>query len=206
MELTRRDAVAALAAVGVGGSVGALQLNAEGDLWKSITEDDLWKSIMEDDLRKSITEDTAKETALSDEERETLNAVAAVVYPSEVSGIPEFVENYVAGRNSDREFAEGMSGAIEILDEHAEAWFDSSYRELSPSDQETVLRQMGLDDMGSVPDGSRPERVRYYLVNELLYALYTTPTGGELVGIENPPGHPGGTESYQTLRKPEAES
>jgi hypothetical protein len=39
--------------------------------------------------------------------------------------------------------------------------------------------------------------VRYYVVNELLYALYTSPTGGELVGIENPQGHPGGHESYQ---------
>lgn len=179
MELTRRDAIAALAAVGVGGSVGALQLS---------------------------TENKAKKTPLSNEERETLNAVAAVVYPSEVSGISEFVENYVGGRISDREFAEGMSSAIETLDDHAAAWFDSSYRELSPSDQERVLRGMGLDEMGSVPDGSRPERVRYYLVNELLYALYTTPTGGKLAGIENPPGYPGGTESYRTPRKREGES
>jgi hypothetical protein len=39
--------------------------------------------------------------------------------------------------------------------------------------------------------------VRYYVVNELLLALYASPTGGELVGIENPQGHPGGTASYQ---------
>ncbi|MEA5408870.1 hypothetical protein VB773_15715 [Haloarculaceae archaeon H-GB2-1] len=47
------------------------------------------------------------------------------------------------------------------------------------------------------PDGTTAERVRYYLVNEPLYALYASPTGGTLVGIENPQGHPGGTESYQ---------
>jgi len=45
---------------------------------------------------------------------------------------------------------------------------------------------------------SKPgHRVRYYLVNDLLFALYSSPTGGKLVGIENPQGHPGGTGSYQ---------
>ena len=41
------------------------------------------------------------------------------------------------------------------------------------------------------------DRVRFFVVNELLFALYSSPTGGSLVGIENPVGHPGGTESYQ---------
>jgi hypothetical protein len=47
------------------------------------------------------------------------------------------------------------------------------------------------------PDGTDVERVRYYVVNELLFALYSSPTGGELVGLENPQGHPGGIDSYR---------
>jgi hypothetical protein len=39
--------------------------------------------------------------------------------------------------------------------------------------------------------------VRYYVVDELLYAFYASPVGGGMAGIENPPGYPGGTESYQ---------
>jgi hypothetical protein len=33
----------------------------------------------------------------------------------------------------------------------------------------------------------------------MLYALFTSPTGSELVGIENPTGHPGGYESLTRL-------
>jgi len=47
------------------------------------------------------------------------------------------------------------------------------------------------------PDGTAAERVRFFVVNELLLALYASPTGGELVGIENPQGYAGGAESYQ---------
>jgi hypothetical protein len=58
---------------------------------------------------------------------------------------------------------------------------------------------MGADtaDPDPDPDGTDAGRVRYYVVNELLYALYASPTGGELVGIENPRGYPGGTASYR---------
>jgi len=45
---------------------------------------------------------------------------------------------------------------------------------------------------GSVEDGSDVERLNYYLVDELLFAFYSSPTGGELVGNQNPRGYPGG--------------
>jgi hypothetical protein len=56
---------------------------------------------------------------------------------------------------------------------------------------------MGIDVVDSDPEGSDTEQMRFYLVNELLFALYTSPTGAKLAGIENPQGHPGGTTSYQ---------
>jgi hypothetical protein len=34
--------------------------------------------------------------------------------------------------------------------------------------------------------------VNYYLLDELLFAFYSSPTGGELIGNKNPRGYPGG--------------
>jgi hypothetical protein len=56
---------------------------------------------------------------------------------------------------------------------------------------------MGVHTADEDPDGTTAERIRFYVVNELLFALYASPAGGRLVGIENPQGHPGGAESYR---------
>ncbi|WP_137286763.1 gluconate 2-dehydrogenase subunit 3 family protein [Halorussus salinisoli] len=169
MELTRRDALAALAASGVAVGTGAV-LN--GDLFADDPE--------------------------PEDRMDSLLAVAEVVYPSEVSGVEEFVRTYALGRVEDRpDYRDGMVGALSTLDEYARTWHDADFRRLDDETRESVLDQMGVDTASPDPEGSDPARVRYYLVNELLYALYTSPTGGELVGIENPQGHPGGTGSYR---------
>lgn len=167
--LSRRDALAALAAAGVAaGGLGAL---VSGD---------------------------SEDAPLSAHDRETLVAIARAVYPDEVDGVAAFVEAYVAGRASDRpERAGELSAAIETLDEYARSIEDDQYVALPDQRQETILEEMGLDVVDPDPEGTRPARLRYYLVNELLFALYSSPTGGRLVGIENPQGHPGGTTSYQ---------
>ncbi|MHB9286221.1 gluconate 2-dehydrogenase subunit 3 family protein [Halobacteriales archaeon Cl-PHB] len=172
MELTRRDAVAALAASGIAvGGVVALG----------------W-----DDL-------TGKEgSSIGDHEAATLESLAEVLYPSDVSNVPEFVEGYVAGKLERRpERAEAVATAIEALDEYTQFWWDDRFVALSPSTRETALEQMGVDGAEADPAGTDVERVRYHLVNDLLFALYASPTGGRLLGIENPPGHPGGHASYQ---------
>ena len=51
------------------------------------------------------------------------------------------------------------------------------------------------------PAGTAPQRIRYYVLNGLLYALYASPRGAELVGSTNPEGYPGGQEAYQ--RRPD---
>jgi hypothetical protein len=168
MELTRRDVLAALAAAGAAGAGGAVLL--------SESESD----------------------AIGDHEVETLVAVASVVYPSEVTGVESFVETYSVNRVRDRpEYARGIANAVEALDEYTQSWYDADFVALDDSTREAALDGMNVDAADPVPDGSDRERVRYYLVNELLYALFTTPTGGELAGIENPQGHPGGTTTYQ---------
>lgn len=176
MELTRRDALAALAAGGVAVGTGAV---LEGNPF--------------------ATADDSGASDIDPEDRlDTLLAVAEVVYPSEVTGVEEFVRTYALGRVEDRErYREGMVEALSVLDEHARAWHDADFRELDAATRESVLDQMGVDTADPDPSGVARQRVRYFVVNELLYGLYTSPTGGKLVGIENPQGHPGGTESYQ---------
>jgi hypothetical protein len=174
-ELTRRDALAALGAAGVGGvAIGALTPGDDGG------------------------DQGDTDQPLGRQEVATVQAVARIVYPSEVSGVEAFVERYVLGRARDRpERARGVADAVAALDEYARDWYDTGFLDLDTGQREEALEDMGVPVADPDPEGSAVERVRFHLVNELLYALYTTPTGAELVGLENPQGYPGGTDSYQ---------
>jgi hypothetical protein len=191
MELTRRDALAALAttgaAVGAGSALG----------WETL-RDEPANDANERTGSSAERSNTAESVAFAEREVATLTVLAGTLYPSAVTGIPAFVETYVVGRVRDRpEYAEGVRAALATLDDYATDWFDGAYTTLQPANREALLRQMGLDTAAPDPAGSDRERLRYYLLNELLYALYSSPTGGTLAGIENPRGHPGGLASYQ---------
>jgi len=173
-ELTRRDALAALASVGIATGVTAFTWDSLGDAPDERPVD------------------------MTDHDRELLDAIAGAVYPSEVSGVPEFVETYVVGRvRDDPDRLTGIVEGVRYVDSYAEEWYDTPYLELSADRRLTVLKAMGAAATEPAPDGSDVERLRFYVVNELLYALYTSPTGGKLVGLENPQGYPGGTDSYR---------
>ena len=159
MELSRRDAIGALAAIGAGAGAAAYATD-----------------------RSAESGDDSEAPAAPDVE--TLVAAAEVLYPGEVTGIEAFVEAYAERR------AAGD-------DDHARAWYDAPFAELPAADRASLLRELGADTAEEDPDGTTAGRVRYFVVNDLLLALYASPTGGELVGIENPQGHPGGLESYR---------
>ena len=178
MELTRRDAVAALAAVGGAGGVAWVASRRGEDRDPKAAPDG--------------------ETLPADEHvQETLTAVADIVYPDEVTGVAAFVDEFAGSRLSREPHATGVRRTVATLDNLGERWHGGQVVDLSPDQREQLLRETGADTADEDPDGTDAERVRYYLVNELLLALYTSPAGGELVGIENPQGHPGGTTSYQ---------
>ncbi len=184
MELTRRDALAALAGVGMVGGGGAAALarrSADGTGHDDNGIDD-----------EETTAPADVEAALP-----TLVAAGEVLYPSEAEGVGEFVRTYVRGRTDGEAYREGLVGAVGELDAAARSWYDAPYPDLDRGTRDAVLRQLGAEGATPDPEGSRAERVRFYVVNELLYALYTSPTGAELVGASNPVGHPGGTEAYQ---------
>lgn len=166
MDLTRRDAVAALVALGVGGaalgSVHRHRRSADGD----------------------------------DRLLDTMVAAAEVVYPQDVEGVEPFVETFLEGRLERDAHAAAVEDAVDELDRYAKGWHDGRFSALSVADRDATLRAAGVHSVAEHPDGTSPERIRYYVVNELLLALYASPTGGELVGIENPQGYPGGLETY----------
>ncbi|SEV92176.1 gluconate 2-dehydrogenase subunit 3 family protein [Halobacterium jilantaiense] len=168
MELTRRDVLAALAAGGAAAGAGVSLSSGPG------------------------------EGPVGDHEIDTLVAVARVVYPTEVAGVESFVRQYSVERARDRpEYAAGVADAVAVLDEYSRTWSDADFADLDTERADRTLSGFEVDTADPDPDGSDRERVRYYLVNELLYALFSTPTGGRLAGIENPQGHPGGSASYQ---------
>jgi len=169
VELTRRAALAVLAA-GVGSSAGCLE-TPRGDRADGPTPD-----------------------------LDVLVAAAEVVYPSAVEGHREFVETYVPGRVADRPtYRRVMARTVDDLDDAAFAWYGDTFPALSADTRDSVLRETGAEtaDPDPDPEAGLGGRMRYYVVNELLYALYSSPAGGTLVGSENPVGHPGGTASYQ---------
>ena len=174
MELSRRDAIAALGAVGAGaGATYAIR-----------------------ELDDSPPDGSGPDV-------ETLVATAEVVYPDEVTGLEGFVETFAERRaTSDDDHARGVRAAVETMDDRARTWYDAAFADLAAGDRDSLLREMGVDTAAEDPDGSTAERVRYYVVNDLLMALYASPTGGELVGLENPRSHPGGTDSYQRGPRP----
>ncbi|MFC7233994.1 gluconate 2-dehydrogenase subunit 3 family protein [Halosegnis marinus] len=175
MKLTRRDALAALSGAGIVAAGGAAAL-----------------------AREDIDAGDGDGEPSLDRVLATLVAAAETTYPSEVEGIPDFVEAYSLGRIEGREgYLAGVREAVGQLDETARAWEGAPFADLDGATRDDVLRSLGVHTAEEVPDGTIPERVRYYVVNEVLYALYASPTGGRLVGIENPQGYPGGTESYR---------
>jgi hypothetical protein len=184
MELTRRDALAVLVGSGVVGAGGAATLS--GDSIRAPTAEGTDDS---DDEATSVS---------TNELLDALVATAHVVYPSEVSNVEEFVRTYASGRIENRgDYREGALATLADLNAHARLSYDERYVTLDRELRADLLDEVGAKPADPDPEGTTAERVRYYLVNDPLYALYASPTGGKLVGIENPQGHPGGTESYQ---------
>jgi len=200
MELTRRDALAALAGAGILGGSGAAALARDG-----FSENEDHGEGDTPGESDAPSERDAPETDSDADRGETERTVveglvvtARAVYPGAVENTGAFVETYAGTKLDSRpEFRDGAVDTLDGLDAEARITFDARFGELGPTAADTVLRRVGADTAEPDPGGTTAERVRYYFVNEVLYALYTSPTGGKLVGIENPQGHPGGTDSYR---------
>jgi hypothetical protein len=199
VQLTRRDALVALA--GTGAAAGAV---AVGGLVSDQSEDTPSHDAATETGPRADTPTESAEHPFTSHQRDTAAALARILYPDAVTGIHAFVETYLDGLATDRpDHAAAVGAAVGTLDEYCRTWWGRPFLSLPTDRQERVPSEMGLSITDPRPAGTDRERVRYYLVDELLYALYASPTGGRLLGIENPPGHPGGLDSYQ--RGPDGE-
>lgn len=186
MQLTRRDALVAL--MTLGGGAGAATAHLAG-----VKRDRLDDAGMAEDDGAG-----AGAGSVGAHERRTMVAIARVVYPSSVTGIEPFVRTYLDRRTAARPtLAASIAESVSTLDDLGRDWHGDRFVDLDPDTGERLLREVGADTADADPAGTDAERVRYRLVNELLFALYASPTGGRLAGIENPQGHPGGLASYR---------
>ena len=128
---------------------------------------------------------------------EQLHAAAEAIYPSAIDVDRTFITNDVRGRLRDRdEYADKQVDAVVSLDQYARRMTGRRFRSLSIGQRRSLFERLGIPRAHPNPNGTDDEQIRYYIVNDLLYVLFTTPVGGELVGCENPPGYPGGTVAY----------
>lgn len=127
---------------------------------------------------------------LNETEVETLVGVAEVVYPSAVTATPEFVSGYAKGLDDSR--SAQLAATLQELNDYARSTYRADFAAVSPEERDVLLREIGVDAAYPAPEGTFPARVRYHVVNGLLYALFTVPEGSRLVGIDNPAGFPGG--------------
>ncbi|ERG95579.1 hypothetical protein [Haloquadratum walsbyi] len=191
MELTRRDIIAALTAAGVSVGAGAMS-------FEMADSDGSSGELVSKTVSPVRRQDTTATEGLSEAVIDLLDAVAAVIYPSAVENRHEFVTRYTQARTANRpEYRQGIADTAAELDAVARDWHDTPYAAVNLVTADELLTNLGVNTADPVSDGTISEQIRYYLIDDLLYALYTTPTGGRLVGIENPAGHPGGTKSYQ---------
>jgi hypothetical protein len=194
--LTRRDAMGALAAAGATAVAGCSGLGGDD---ATETPDAGSADAPTETERPSETtatdgdDEESDTTPVASHELATMRSLATVLYPSGVEVTEEFLETYLYGRIADEAAYEGaVSGAVETLDSLAREQYDGAFRTLDTDQQESVIVESDVRSAASVADGTDVERLNYHLVDELLFALYASPTGGELVGNPNPRGWPGG--------------
>jgi hypothetical protein len=124
---------------------------------------------------------------------ETLVGVADVLYPSEVEPTEDFIETFMFGRITDEKaYRERLTAGIETLNGLADEEFGSPFLGLGADERVTLFEETALRSGESVPGGNDIEQLNYHVLDELLFAFYSSPKGGELVGNPNPRGFPGG--------------
>ncbi|MDS0257788.1 gluconate 2-dehydrogenase subunit 3 family protein [Haloarcula sp. S1CR25-12] len=177
MKLTRRDAIGALSTAGIAAVAGCESLGGD----------------------RTDTESGTKTAAGTPGDGEmgsdsgAMMALAEALYPSDAEVTEEYLGTYLYGRMVDEEsYRTEVQAGVDTLDRLARDAHESRFAELSGGERVGLIEDTDLRTGDSVPDGTDIQRANYYLVDELLFAFYASPTGGERVGNPNPRGWPGG--------------
>ncbi|GAB3033018.1 gluconate 2-dehydrogenase subunit 3 family protein [Natronobiforma cellulositropha] len=180
MKLTRRNAVTALTAMGVSVSVAGCT------------------APVGDDSAGGDIDEPGHTTPGDEPPVDGLVATAETLYPSSVEVTAEFVETYVHGRAIvDEAYLVEIARAYATVDEHAHEVSGEPFVELTGAERDEVLEDLGVGTATPNPDGGGSEHVRFYLFEELLYAFFVSAEPAAVYDHLNPPGRPGGTETYR---------
>lgn len=115
--------------------------------------------------------DHPREGAVSSAEADALVALGETLYPASVEPSRSFVETYVAGqREIDPDHAANVAAAVNTVRQECRLVTGVDLPALSRERRGDVLRSTGADRAEPDPDGTDAERIRYYVVNNLLYA------------------------------------
>lgn len=137
---------------------------------------------------------TTNDGPLSDAGMDGLLTVADIVHPAAPEEVEPVISAYVGRLNQTR--TRGLVTTLSELDSRSRRHFGASFGALSRAQGERLLTTLGVNRVQSRPGGTLAERVRYHLVNSVLYALLIRPAGTELYDIGNPVGFPGGFDSH----------
>jgi len=174
MKLTRRDAIGALSTAGITAVAGCESLGGDGTGTESETE-------------------TAAGIPSGGGETGAMMALAETLYPSDVEVTEEYLGTYLYSRMADEEsYRTEVQAGVDTLDRLARDAHETPFAELTSDRRVGLVEDTDLRTGDSVPDGTDIQRANYYLVDELLFAFYASPLGGERVGNPNPRGWPGG--------------
>lgn len=188
MRLSRRDALTALAAAGIAATAGCGS-QSDGETDVPTEESTPTEGSVEGDGPTA----TATATPEAVTSMDTLVALAEVLYPSEAEPTSEFVETFMYGRINDEEaYRAELESGVETLNRLANDQHGEDFHALDADQRVSVIENTDLRTGASDEEGSDVERTNYYLLDELLFAFYSSPVGGELVGSTNPRGFPGG--------------
>lgn len=177
--LTRRELFTALGGTGLAATVYGYGVDSGGSL-------------------TGATESRSDTHPGSEYHIDVMTALAEAIYPPTVSVERSFVESRVLGRVEPKpDHFENLLTTVEAVDNHAKARFGGGITDIPAGRRRKVLQSIGVTTVHPAADGTTAEQIRFYLLNDLLYALFTSPAGGELMGIDNPPGYPGGREAYR---------
>lgn len=138
--------------------------------------------------------DAKTDGTFTQREQAMLTTVAEVVYPWELESAADVLVPYCSRLDDRRKAA--MRRTLAEFDRMARSAFGVPLETLSADEGRTLVRALGANRVESRPAGTLAERVRFHLVNTVLFALMTHPSGTAPFDIDNPVGYPGGFASY----------
>lgn len=127
---------------------------------------------------------------LSDRDLEVLLAIADAIHPTEPTRFRSPLVRYLEEK-SDQRRGELQYTRIEF-DQLAVRRTGAGFVSMNARQARLFLHTIGVSRVQSQRKGTLVERIRFHLLNTVLYVTMTDPAGTAIFDISNPIGYPGG--------------